>query len=191
MLTRRPLGGSAGRTLLIVVAVFGAAHVVFGLSTSFPLSLAALVVAGFADMFSMNIRSMIVALATSDELRGRVNAVEMVFISASNELGAFESGVAAALIGAVPAVVIGGAVTIGVAASGGGCSRRSATSTGSRSCSRTTELDRAAPRGHRPGNDALAAVVAATAVATAAYRHSPLLSLMTRRWMVHATLTRR
>ena len=57
----------------------------------------------------MNIRSMTVALATPDELRGRVNAVEMVFISASNELGAFESGVAAALIGAVPAVVLGGA----------------------------------------------------------------------------------
>jgi hypothetical protein len=67
-------------------------------------------------MFSMNIRSLIAALATPDELRGRVNAVEMVFISASNELGAFESGMAAALIGAVPAVVIGGAVTVGVAA---------------------------------------------------------------------------
>ena len=64
----------------------------------------------------MNIRSMTVALATPDELRGRVNAVEMVFISASNELGAFESGVAAALLGAVPAVVIGGAVTIVLAA---------------------------------------------------------------------------
>lgn len=115
-LAHRPVGGNAGRTLLLVVGVFGAAHVVFGLSRSFPLSVAALVVAGFADMFSMNIRSMIVALATPDELRGRVNAVEMVFISASNELGAFESGVAAALIGAVPAVVLGGVVTLGVAA---------------------------------------------------------------------------
>ena len=116
LLARRPIGGNAGRTLLIVVAIFGAANVVFGLSTSFALSFGALVVAGFADMFSMNIRSMTVALATPDELRGRVNAVEMVFISASNELGAFESGVAAALLGAVPAVVIGGAVTIVLAA---------------------------------------------------------------------------
>ena len=118
-LTRRPVGRNAGRTLLLVVVVFGAAHIVFGLSRSFPLSAAALVVAGFADMYSMNIRSMIVALATPDDLRGRVNAVEMVFISASNELGAFESGVAAALIGAVPAVVLGGVVTIGVAVAWG------------------------------------------------------------------------
>jgi MFS family permease len=114
-LTRRPVGANAGRTLLLVVVVFGAASVVFGVSTSFALSVTALVVAGFADMFSMNIRGMIVALATSDDLRGRVNAVEMVFVSASNELGAFESGVAAALIGAVPSVVLGGVVTIVVA----------------------------------------------------------------------------
>ena len=66
-------------------------------------------------MISMNIRSMTIALASPDELRGRVNAVEMVFISASNELGAFESGAAAALLGAVPAVVAGGALTIGLA----------------------------------------------------------------------------
>ncbi|MDQ3065737.1 MAG: MFS transporter [Actinomycetota bacterium] len=112
MLTRRPLRGNAGRKLLIVVAVFGASMVVFGLSHSFPLSFAALAVGGFVDMISMNIRSMITALATPDALRGRVNAVEMVFISASNELGAFESGAAAAIVGAVPAVVIGGSVTI-------------------------------------------------------------------------------
>ena len=86
--------------------------VVFGLSHSFPLSFAALALSGFVDMISMNIRSMITALATPDALRGRVNAVEMVFISASNELGAFESGAAAALVGAVPAVVIGGTLTI-------------------------------------------------------------------------------
>jgi hypothetical protein len=115
MLTRKPLGGRAGRTLLVVVGVFGASMVVFGLSRSFGLSFGALAVGGFADMVSMNIRSVITALATPDALRGRVNAVEMVFISASNELGAFESGVAAALVGAVPAVVIGGALTIGVA----------------------------------------------------------------------------
>jgi MFS family permease len=115
MLTRRPLGRLAGRKLLIVVAVFGASMIVFGLSHSFVLSMAALAVSGFADMISMNIRSTIAALATPDMLRGRVNAVEMVFISASNELGAFESGAAAALIGAVPAVVIGGTLTIAAA----------------------------------------------------------------------------
>ena len=112
MLTRRPLGGTAGRKLLVVVALFGASMVVFGLSRSFPLSFAALAVSGFVDMISMNIRSVIAALATPDALRGRVNAVEGVFISASNELGAFESGAAAALVGAVPAVVVGGALTI-------------------------------------------------------------------------------
>jgi MFS family permease len=115
MLTRRPLGRGAGRTLLGVVAAFGASIVVFGLSRSFPLSFAALAVSGFVDMFSMNIRATTVALATPDRLRGRVLAVEMVFISASNQLGAFESGVAAFLLGAVPAVVAGGALTIAIA----------------------------------------------------------------------------
>jgi MFS family permease len=94
-LTRRPLGGHAGRTLLLVVGTFGASMVVFGLSRWFWLSALALAVSGFVDMISMNIRSTTVALATPDGLRGRVNAVEGVFISASNELGAFESGAAA------------------------------------------------------------------------------------------------
>jgi MFS family permease len=115
MLTRRPLGGRAGRTLLAVVAAFGASIVVFGLSHSFWLSLFALGVSGFVDMFSMNIRATTVALATPDHLRGRVLAVEMVFISASNQLGAFESGLAAFLLGTVPAVVAGGAITIAIA----------------------------------------------------------------------------
>jgi len=115
LLTRRPIRRIAGRKLLVVVAVFGAAMLVFGLSRSFGLSFAALAVSGFADMVSMNIRATIVALATPDALRGRVNAVEMVFISASNELGAFESGAAAAVVGAVPAVVAGGALTIAAA----------------------------------------------------------------------------
>jgi MFS family permease len=115
MLTRRPLNRLAGRKLLVVVGVFGGSMVVFGLSHSFALSFAALAVGGFADMISMNIRSMITALATPDALRGRVNAVEMVFISASNELGAFESGAAAALVGAVPAVVLGGCLTVAAA----------------------------------------------------------------------------
>jgi hypothetical protein len=112
VLTRRPLGGSAGRKLMLACGAFGASMVVFGLSRSFWLSLAALGFSGFVDMFSVNIRSTTVAMATPDALRGRVLAVEMVFISASNELGAFESGLAAFLIGAVPAVVIGGAVTV-------------------------------------------------------------------------------
>jgi MFS family permease len=116
IIARHPLRSNAGRTLLVVVALFGASMVVFGLSRWFAVSIAALAVSGFADMISMNIRSTTVALATPDALRGRVNAVEMVFISASNELGAFESGVAAALLGAMPAVVAGGALTIAVAA---------------------------------------------------------------------------
>ena len=115
-LARRPLRRGAGRTLLLVVGVFGASMVVFGLSHWFWLSALALAVSGYVDMFSMNIRSVVVALATPNDLRGRVNAVEGVFIGASNELGAFESGAAAALIGAVPAVVIGGVLTIALAA---------------------------------------------------------------------------
>jgi MFS family permease len=119
ILARRPLTYRAGPTLLVVVGVFGAMMIVFGLSKSLPLSLAALAVAGFADMISMNIRSTTVLLVTPHELQGRVSAVEWVFISASNELGAFESGVVASLIGAVAAVVAGGCVMIGVAASWG------------------------------------------------------------------------
>jgi len=115
LIARRPTGRRAGRTLLVVVGAFGLATVVFGLSRSFPLSLAALAVAGFVDMFSVNIRSTAVALATPDAVRGRVLAVEMVFISASNELGAFESGLAASVFGAVTSVVGGGLVTIALA----------------------------------------------------------------------------
>jgi MFS family permease len=116
LLTRAPLETRVGPALLATVTLFGASMIVFGLSTSFALSLGALVVSGFADMISVNIRSTTVALATPDELRGRVNAVEMVFISASNQLGAFESGMAAALVGTVPAVVAGGVATIVIAA---------------------------------------------------------------------------
>jgi MFS family permease len=115
-LTRRPLVRRAGRTLLTVVGLYGASMIVFGLSRFFPLSLLALGVSGFVDLFSMNIRSTTVALATPDRLRGRVAAVEMVFISASNQLGAFESGLAAFLVGTVPAVVGGGIITVAIAA---------------------------------------------------------------------------
>jgi MFS family permease len=115
VLTRRPVRRRAGGTLLTVVALYGVTMIVFGLSETMWLSLLALAAGGAVDMVSVVLRQTILPLVTPDELRGRVNAVEMVFISASNELGAFESGVAAALVGAVPAVVIGGVLTIGVA----------------------------------------------------------------------------
>jgi MFS family permease len=118
-LTRRPIVGRAGRTLLLVVGLYGASIIVFGLSRVFVISLLALGVSGFVDLYSMNIRSTTVALASPDRLRGRVNAVEMVFISASNQLGAFESGLAAYLVGTVPAVVGGGVMTILLAVSWG------------------------------------------------------------------------
>jgi hypothetical protein len=117
VMTRRPISGRAGRLLLTVVLLYGASMVVFGLSRTFVISLIALAVSGFVDMYSMNIRSTTVALATPNRLRGRVNAVEMVFISASNQLGAFESGLAASLVGTVPAVVGGGVMTILIALS--------------------------------------------------------------------------
>jgi MFS family permease len=116
MLTRKPVGRFAGRKLLGVVTAFGVCMIVFGLSRSMWLSLLALAVSGGVDLVSVVLRQTILPLVTPDELRGRVNAVEMVFISASNELGAFESGVAAALVGAVPAVVAGGVATIVIAA---------------------------------------------------------------------------
>jgi transmembrane secretion effector len=117
LITRRPLAFPAGRTLLLVVASFGVATIVFGLSRSLPLSLAMLGVTGFVDMISMNIRATTVAVLTPLSLQGRVSAVEWVFISASNELGAFESGAMAALLGTVRAVVLGGVLMVGFAAS--------------------------------------------------------------------------
>jgi MFS family permease len=116
LLARRPLRTPAGPTLLVVVGIFGGAMIVFGLSKWLPLSLAALALAGFVDMISVNIRQTAVVMLTPPHLQGRVSAVEWVFISASNELGAFEAGVLARLIGTVPAVVAGGAAMIGVAA---------------------------------------------------------------------------
>jgi MFS family permease len=115
IVARRPLRRAAGPTLIAVVVLFGAANVVWGASKWLPLTLVGLAVAGFVDMISVNIRSTTVALVTPNELRGRVGAVEMVFISASNELGAFESGAVAALVGTVATVVAGGVATIGIA----------------------------------------------------------------------------
>ncbi|MAV27555.1 MAG: MFS transporter [Gammaproteobacteria bacterium] len=110
-----PITRHVGVWLFAGVFVFGLAIIVFGLSTWFYLSLAALVVMGAGDMVSVYIRHMLVQLETPDEIRGRVSAVNAVFIGASNELGEFESGVTAAWLGLVPAVVIGGTATIAVA----------------------------------------------------------------------------
>jgi len=111
-LARRPPQTNVGRTLLAAIAVFGVGTIVFGLSRAFGLSLVALAVLGGADMISVAIRSGLVQLNTPDEMRGRVSAVENVFIGASNELGAFESGTLAALIGTVPSVILGGSATL-------------------------------------------------------------------------------
>jgi MFS family permease len=114
-IARYPIQRQAGPKLFAVVAGFGVCMIVFGLSRTMWLSMLALALGSAFDTVSVVLRSTILPLVTPDELRGRVTAVEMVFISASNELGAFESGVAAALIGAVPAVVLGGVATIVVA----------------------------------------------------------------------------
>jgi MFS family permease len=106
----------AGRVLLVVVAGFGLATVVFGLSRDFALSLSMLALLGALDSVSVVIRSTLVLTLTPDTLRGRVNAVHYVFIGISNELGAFESGLAAAVLGTVGAVVAGGLGTVLVVA---------------------------------------------------------------------------
>jgi len=116
ILGRTPPRTNVGRTLFIAVAAFGLATLVFGLSHSFWLSLAMLACAGAADMVSVVIRTGLVQLNTPDAMRGRVNAVENVFIGASNELGSFESGMLAGLIGPVAAVVLGGAGSLAIAA---------------------------------------------------------------------------
>lgn len=110
---RRPFE-RAGRTLLLAVAAFGAATIVFGLSRSFPLSLAMLFTLGAVDNISVVIRHTLVQTLTPDEMRGRVSAVNGMFIGASNELGAFESGLVAAVFGPVVSVVSGGLGTLAV-----------------------------------------------------------------------------
>jgi len=114
--TRRPPGQGAGRTLLLAVAGFGVSMIVFGLSHNLALSVVALVAAGVFDGISMVIRSATLQLNTPDHMRGRVNAVSGMFIGASNELGAFESGVAARLLGTARSVWLGGIVTLIVVA---------------------------------------------------------------------------
>ena len=111
-LARFPFERKVGRTMFTAVGVFGVATIAFGLSTSFWFSLAILVVLGAADMISMVIRGAFVQLHTPDEMRGRVSAVNGLFIGASNQLGEFESGVTAHWFGTVPAVVMGGVGTL-------------------------------------------------------------------------------
>lgn len=111
-LARKPLSGQVGKILFVSVALFGLATIVFGLSTWFWLSLGALIMLGAADMISVYVRSSLIQLNTPDEMRGRVAAVSTIFISASNELGEFQSGVAARFLGVIPAVVTGGALAI-------------------------------------------------------------------------------
>ena len=111
----RPITRHVGAMMFAGVAVFGVATVVFGLSTNYLLSLVALIVIGASDMVSVYIRHMLVQLETPDAIRGRVSAVNAVFIGASNELGDFESGVTAAWWGLKPAVVVGGIASIAIA----------------------------------------------------------------------------
>ena len=109
-----PLRRRAGMVMLWCVFGFGLATIIFGISRSVTLSLAVLVVAGSCDMVSVIVRHTMIQLATPDEMRGRVSAVNMVFIGASNEVGQFESGITAQWFGTVPAVVLGGVGTVAI-----------------------------------------------------------------------------
>jgi MFS family permease len=115
-LARWPIKRHTGITMFAAVAIFGVATIIFGISKSFPISLAALVTLGATDMISVFIRSALIQYATPDQMRGRVSAVNMLFIGASNEMGEFESGVTAGWFGTVPAVIIGGVGTLLVVA---------------------------------------------------------------------------
>jgi MFS family permease len=108
LIAYKPIRRRAGATMLWCVAGFGVFTMVFGLSRSLALSLLSLFFVGAADMVSVIVRGVLIQLETPDEMRGRVNAVDMIFIGASNELGEFESGLTAQWLGAVPAVVLGG-----------------------------------------------------------------------------------
>jgi MFS family permease len=111
-LSFHPLRRNVGRTMFRGVAVFGLVTMVFAVSRNFFLSMAALMVLGAADVISVVVRSSLVQLKTPDNMRGRVNAVNSLFIGTSNQLGEFESGTTAALFGLVPAALIGGAGTV-------------------------------------------------------------------------------
>ncbi|HEX2843104.1 MFS transporter [Hyphomicrobium sp.] len=111
-LVRNPIRDHAGKVMFAGVAVYGLAIIVFGLSTTLWISIPALFIMGAADMISVNVRATLIQLATPDDVRGRVTAVNSVAIGASNEVGEFRAGSMAAFIGTVPAVVIGGAGTL-------------------------------------------------------------------------------
>ncbi|MBA2292340.1 MAG: MFS transporter, partial [Gemmatimonadales bacterium] len=113
-LSWRPPMERAGRSMLRAVAAFGAFTIVFGLSRSLWLSMAALAAAGAVDMVSVVVRSTLLQLLVPDHLMGRVTSVNQIFVGSSNEIGSFESGVTARLFGAVPAVLLGGGLTLGV-----------------------------------------------------------------------------
>jgi len=110
----RPMKTDVGTKMLVAVVVFGLAILTFGVSRWFPLSFAALIVAGGADMVSVYVRQSLIQLHTPDAMRGRVSAVSQLTISASNELGEFESGLMASLLGPVGAVIVGGVGAITV-----------------------------------------------------------------------------
>jgi len=116
LMAHRPLRGRAGPTMLWCVAGFGVCTILFGISRSIVLSLIMLLLIGATDMVSVIIRGILIQLGTPDEMRGRVNAVDMLFIGVSNELGEFESGLTAHWFGTVPAVVLGGIGTLAVIA---------------------------------------------------------------------------
>lgn len=116
VLAARPLRNRAGEWMFGGVAVFGVATIIFGLSTNFWLSLVALILEGAGDMVSVYVRTVLVQLNTPEAIRGRVSAVNSMFIGASNQLGGFESGVTARLFGVVPSVLIGGLSTLVIVA---------------------------------------------------------------------------
>lgn len=111
-MTRRPLTKNAGRNLLITVFLFGLSMMIFGISKSFYLSLFALALSGAFDAVSVVIRSLIIQLKTPDNMKGRVSSVDSIFVGSSNEIGAFESGLMAKLMGTVPSVVFNSVMTL-------------------------------------------------------------------------------
>ena len=115
VLAHRPLARHVGRRMFVSVAIYGVAIVVFGLSRDFALSMVALAISGGADMVSVVIRQTLVQLDTPDDMRGRVSAVNAVFIGASNELGEFRAGTIAEWLGPIGATVVGGAGALVIA----------------------------------------------------------------------------
>ena len=116
LLAHRPLGRNSGAKMLWCVAGFGAATILFGISHSMVVSMIALILVGATDMVSVVVRGILIQLVTPNDMRGRVNAVDMIFIGTSNELGGFESGATARIFGTIPAVIIGGVGAIVVTA---------------------------------------------------------------------------